>query len=60
MDGASASWSPYGKGNCTITITSDVVERNGDWQVMFKLNNVLCGRYISKYKYLNLTLDFVL
>ena len=36
MDGASASWSPYGKGNCTITITSDVVERNGDWQVKFK------------------------
>ena len=37
VDGATIAWSTYGSGNCTITITSDVLERNGDWKVYLSI-----------------------
>ena len=34
MNGANPAWTAWGTGNCSITITNEAVERNGDWKVL--------------------------
>ena len=40
VEGASVAWATFGSGNCTIQITSGVVERNGDWKVWLKFETI--------------------